>query len=78
MPYVHTDRAVKAVLDVNTGTWARILPSGDPGKDGSETFPTPRDGAAVVGYSLALVGGSRATSSDYLVSCLYSTLQRSP
>ncbi|KAG6919442.1 hypothetical protein DXG01_006325 [Tephrocybe rancida] len=56
-----------AILDIQTGTWSRILPSGDPGNSGKPTFPSPRQGAAVISYSSALVGRSRSLSSDTLV-----------
>ncbi|KAG6814168.1 hypothetical protein H0H92_000844 [Tricholoma furcatifolium] len=56
-----------AILDINTGAWSRILPSGDPGTSGNPTFPSPREGAAVISYPLALVGESRNASSDTLI-----------
>lgn len=57
---------VKAVLDVSAGTWARVLPAGDPGS-GSPTFPTPREGAAALSFPSALVGGSMVPASDTIV-----------
>lgn len=54
-------------MDINTGTWVRILPSGDPGSSGSITFPTPREGAAGLSFSQALVGNSRNNSADTIV-----------
>ena len=57
------------MLDTNAGTWSRILPSGDPGTSGGQpSYPTPREGAAGLSYSSALVGSSRNTSSDTIVS----------
>ncbi|TFK75923.1 hypothetical protein BDN72DRAFT_809719 [Pluteus cervinus] len=56
-----------AVLDINTGTWSRILPAGDPGTSGRPTFPSPRQGAAAISYPTSLVGQSRTSSSDTLV-----------
>lgn len=56
------------VLDTNTGTWSRLLPSGDPGSSGIATFPTPREGAAVFSSRISLVGQNRNASSDTLVS----------
>ena len=61
----------QAVLDINAGTWGRILPAGDPGASGGRpTFPSPRAGAAAFSYTSALVGLSRNTSSDTIV-CHY-------
>ncbi|KAF9055244.1 hypothetical protein BDZ89DRAFT_1055837 [Hymenopellis radicata] len=56
-----------AILDTNTLTWSRVLPSGDPGDNGLETFPSPRKGAAALAYSSALVGTSRNAASDIIV-----------
>lgn len=56
-----------AILDINTGTWVRVLPSGDPGSSGSVTFPTPREGAAGFSFSQALVGNSRNNSADTII-----------
>ncbi|KAF8231918.1 hypothetical protein L208DRAFT_1274765 [Tricholoma matsutake] len=57
-----------AVLDINAGTWSRILPSGDPGVSGGQPmFPTPRQGSAAFSYPSALVGSSRNASSDTIV-----------
>jgi hypothetical protein len=56
------------VLDVYTGSWSRILPSGDPGSTGEETYPTPREGAASFSYDRALVGSARNGLSDTVVS----------
>ncbi|KAF5388241.1 hypothetical protein D9615_000402 [Tricholomella constricta] len=56
-----------AVLDIQTGTWSRILPSGDPGTSGHPTFPSPREGSAAFSYPSALVGQSRNASSDTLI-----------
>ncbi|KAG6880048.1 hypothetical protein C0992_007365 [Termitomyces sp. T32_za158] len=56
-----------AVVDIQTGTWSRILPSGDPGSSGQVTFPSPRKGSAAFSYPQALVGSSRNISSDTLV-----------
>ncbi|KAF7352797.1 hypothetical protein MVEN_01246500 [Mycena venus] len=56
-----------AVLNVDTQSWTRVLPSGDPGTSGTPSFPTPREGAAVVMSPQSLVGDSRKTSSDIIV-----------
>ncbi|KAG6900977.1 hypothetical protein C0993_004415 [Termitomyces sp. T159_Od127] len=56
-----------AILDIQTGTWSRILPSGDPGSSGQVTFPSPRKGSAAFSYPQALVGSSRTISSDTLI-----------
>ncbi|KAF8897520.1 hypothetical protein BD779DRAFT_1667490 [Infundibulicybe gibba] len=62
------DQGEVAVLDINTGSWSRILPSGDPGTSGSITFPTAREGAAAVSYPQALLGNQpRNSSSDIIV-----------
>ncbi|KAI0053628.1 hypothetical protein FA95DRAFT_1552125 [Auriscalpium vulgare] len=55
------------VLDIQAGTWARVLPAGDPGSGGSPTFPSPREGAAAIAIPSAFVGSSRASSADALV-----------
>ena len=55
------------MLDVNTGTWSRVLPSGDPGDDGNSTFPSPREGSAAFAFTSALVGNSRSSASDTIV-----------
>ncbi|KAG6854794.1 hypothetical protein C0991_001221 [Blastosporella zonata] len=56
-----------AILDIQTGTWSRIIPSGDPGSSGIPTFPSPREGSAAFSYPLALVGNSRNISSDTFI-----------
>ncbi|KAJ7180070.1 hypothetical protein C8R43DRAFT_1181384 [Mycena crocata] len=58
-----------AILNTDTQSWTRILPSGDPGTTGtpSSSFPTPREGAVALMYPLSLVGESRTTSSDIIV-----------
>ncbi|CAA7259749.1 unnamed protein product [Cyclocybe aegerita] len=56
-----------AVLDTNTATWTRVLPSGDPNSSGRTHFPTPRQGAAAASFSEALVGNSRSSSSDTII-----------
>ncbi|TFK55691.1 hypothetical protein OE88DRAFT_1652115 [Heliocybe sulcata] len=53
------------VLDINGGTWARILPSGDPASNSS--YPSPREGAAALSYNSGLVGSNRASVSDTIV-----------
>ncbi|THH19762.1 hypothetical protein EW146_g1458 [Bondarzewia mesenterica] len=55
------------VLDVNAGSWARVLPAGDPGSNNDVTYPSPREGAIAFSYSSGLVGSSRSASSDTLV-----------
>ncbi|KJA24664.1 hypothetical protein HYPSUDRAFT_38750 [Hypholoma sublateritium FD-334 SS-4] len=54
-----------AILDINTATWTRIIPSGDPSS--SPRVPSPRQGATAVSFSEALVGTSRTSSSDTLI-----------
>ncbi|KAI0080895.1 hypothetical protein K474DRAFT_1704432 [Panus rudis PR-1116 ss-1] len=58
-----------SVLDVNTGTWARVLPSGDPGPNGDQNpaFPSPREGAAAISFGQKLVGDNREQASDTLI-----------
>lgn len=58
---------LQAILDVNAGTWSRILPSGDPGVSGNIAFPSPREGAAVLSFSSNLVGNKQTTASDTIV-----------
>ena len=58
---------VQAVLDINAGTWSRVLPSGDPGRNGNIAFPSPRQGAAALSSSTTLVGGTRIIASDTIV-----------
>ncbi|KAJ7591083.1 hypothetical protein C8J56DRAFT_1003660 [Mycena floridula] len=55
------------ILDVDTGTWSRILPSGDPGTSGHATYPVPREGAAVISSPGPLVGSSRESLSDTMI-----------
>ncbi|KXN90240.1 hypothetical protein AN958_04031 [Leucoagaricus sp. SymC.cos] len=55
------------ILDINTGTWTRVLPSGDPGTTGNPTFPGPREGTSVLSYQAALVGPSRNSSADTII-----------
>jgi hypothetical protein len=55
------------VLDINGGSWTRILPAGDPGQSGNVSFPPPRSGAASISYSSGLVGSSRALYSDTII-----------
>ncbi|KAH9900004.1 hypothetical protein C8Q73DRAFT_639450 [Cubamyces lactineus] len=65
-----------AILDVGTSAWARILPAGDPGSDGKVSYPVPRQGAAALSWSSALVGnvdaadtiifGGRDANGNYL------------
>ncbi|KAJ7744440.1 hypothetical protein DFH07DRAFT_22032 [Mycena maculata] len=57
----------QAVLDTNSQSWTRIIPSGDPGTSGTPSFPSPRDGAVAVMSPLSLVGQSRTSSSDIIV-----------
>jgi hypothetical protein len=59
---------IQDILDIETGSWTRVLPSGDPGSSGTETFPSPRQGAAAVTYTSGLVGNSRSSSTDTIVS----------
>lgn len=55
------------MLDVNAGTWSRVLPSGDPGQSGKATFPSPREGASVLSFQNTMVGSTRTIASDTLV-----------
>ncbi|CAL1700948.1 unnamed protein product [Somion occarium] len=57
------------ILDIGTGAWARILPSGDPGQQGNDkpAFPTPREGAAAISFPQKLVGSNRNQAADMLV-----------
>lgn len=55
------------MLDINGGSWARILPSGDPGSTGNVTYPRPRSGAASISYPIGLVGSSRLSYSDTII-----------
>ena len=55
------------MLDINGGSWARILPSGDPGSTGNATFPQPRSGAASISYPSGLVGTSQGSYSDTII-----------
>ncbi|KAJ6613462.1 hypothetical protein B0H10DRAFT_2048593 [Mycena sp. CBHHK59/15] len=61
------DKGEVAVLNTNTRSWTRLLPSGDPGTSGEPSFPSPREGSVAVMSPLALVGESRSTSSDIIV-----------
>jgi hypothetical protein len=56
-----------AVLDINTGSWSRVLPSGDPDGSGRPTFPSPRSGASAFSSPIGLVGQSRPDVSDTIV-----------
>ncbi|KAK1224372.1 hypothetical protein PQX77_012668 [Marasmius sp. AFHP31] len=58
------NRGEVAVLDINTGTWSRLIPSGDPSATTESKVPSPREGAAV--SVLPGTGGSRL-SSDIIV-----------
>lgn len=63
-------RFSKAILDINTGVWTRVIPAGDPGEDGGKpAFPAPREGAAAVSFRTGLVGNTvtRGVSSDTIV-----------
>ncbi|KAF8272049.1 hypothetical protein EI94DRAFT_1770000 [Lactarius quietus] len=57
------------VLDINGGSWSRILPAGDPGRspNGTVSFPQPRSGAASMSYPSGLVGSARALYSDTII-----------
>ena len=54
-------------MDVNTGAWGRVLPSGEPGDDGKPSFPSPREGAAAYAHTSALVGTSRSSAADTII-----------
>ncbi|KAI6119358.1 hypothetical protein EDD16DRAFT_1692669 [Pisolithus croceorrhizus] len=56
-----------AVLDIETGSWSRILPAGDPGTTGVPAYPTPREGAVALSYTGALVGSNSGVGSDTIV-----------
>lgn len=55
----------QAILDTSTGSWARILPAGDPSS--VSPYPSPRSGAVAITYQEALTGQSRTTASDTIV-----------
>lgn len=55
----------QAILDTSTGSWARILPAGDP--NSGSPYPSPRSGAAAITYSRALIGQPRTGASDTIV-----------
>ncbi|TFK28754.1 hypothetical protein FA15DRAFT_664799 [Coprinopsis marcescibilis] len=54
------------VLDVDTGSWTRIRPSGDPGSAG-QAFPSLREGAAVYSSIRGLVGSVRDRVTDTII-----------
>jgi len=56
-----------AILDTQTGSWSRVLPTGDPGTSGDPVYPTPRQGAAALSYGQALVGSNRQLAADTIV-----------
>ncbi|CAK5275644.1 unnamed protein product [Mycena citricolor] len=58
-----------AVLDINTQSWTRVVPAGDPGSSGQPSFPGPREGASAVMYPQALVGDAdnRKSASDIII-----------
>ncbi|KIJ56497.1 hypothetical protein M422DRAFT_22661 [Sphaerobolus stellatus SS14] len=58
-------RGEVAVLDVDGGTWARVLPAGDPSSP--SPFPSPREGAAALSIPNALIGSNRSVGSDIIV-----------
>ncbi|KAH7914369.1 hypothetical protein BJ138DRAFT_1123641 [Hygrophoropsis aurantiaca] len=60
-------RGEVAVLDIETGSWSRILPAGDPGTTGIPAYPSPREGAVALSFATALVGQNRAIASDTIV-----------
>ncbi|OJT10155.1 hypothetical protein TRAPUB_13260 [Trametes pubescens] len=60
-------RGEVAVLDVGTAAWARVLPAGDPGSDGTPSYPAPRQGAAALSWRGPLVGGSGIAAYDTVV-----------
>lgn len=62
------------MLDINTGSWSRILPSGDPGASGKLAWPTPREGAAAFSHNKGLVGQSRDAFSDTIVRTLFRSI----
>ena len=59
----------QAVLDIETGTWARLLPAGDPGASTGQParFPLPREGAAAISFPSALVGSNPSVGSDTII-----------
>ncbi|KIY49182.1 hypothetical protein FISHEDRAFT_58127 [Fistulina hepatica ATCC 64428] len=56
-----------AILDSSAGTWTCVIPAGDPGTSGTETYPGPREGAVGMSYTKGLVGGSRSNYADTIV-----------
>ncbi|KAH9853616.1 hypothetical protein C2E23DRAFT_916420 [Lenzites betulinus] len=63
---------------IGNSAWARVLPAGDPGTNGKVTYPPPRQGAAALSWTGALIGqpdvavfdtivfGGRDASGNYL------------
>lgn len=60
--------SLQAILDVNTRSYTRVIPAGDPGS--TDAVPSPRDGATAIFSPQTLVGTSRTTASDILV-CVF-------
>ncbi|KAH7887753.1 hypothetical protein F5I97DRAFT_886400 [Phlebopus sp. FC_14] len=55
------------VLDIETGSWSRILPAGDPGTTGVPAYPSAREGAVAYSFNQALVGDNRGIAADTIV-----------
>ncbi|KIJ70578.1 hypothetical protein HYDPIDRAFT_77775, partial [Hydnomerulius pinastri MD-312] len=60
-------RGEVAVLDIETGTWSRVLPAGDPGTTGVPAYPSAREGAVAYSFAEALVGEDRSIGADTIV-----------
>ncbi|KAF8913884.1 hypothetical protein CPB84DRAFT_1669330 [Gymnopilus junonius] len=58
-----------AILDLNTNSWTRVLPAGDPDSSGNVHFPSARTGASGFSFPTAIVGNSdsRNFSSDSII-----------
>ncbi|KAH8118402.1 hypothetical protein DFH11DRAFT_1567220 [Phellopilus nigrolimitatus] len=54
------------VLDIETGTWSRVLPSGDPAANPPK-FPVPREGAVGISSAHSLVGANPSVGADIIV-----------
>lgn len=55
------DQGEVDIFNFDGGTWARVLPAGDPGSDGTPTFPSPREGAVAFSLGQAATGTESAT-----------------
>lgn len=53
------------MLDADAGTWARLLPAGDP--DSPQPYPEPREGASAISISSPLAGNANGGASDTII-----------